>query len=83
MKLKAIFSRHRICARCGERIKQTHRWHQRHIQLLFWTLTVPEHRSCHQPHMNPSNPYAVKRIKGEVPISFPVDGTSTDGVISG
>jgi hypothetical protein len=80
MKLKAIFSRKRICARCGERIKQTHRWKQRHIRLLFWVLTVPEHRSCHHPHMNPTNPYAVKRLKGERP--FPVDTPDGDRVTS-
>ena len=66
MKLKAIFSRHRICSRCGEQIKQTHRWRQRHIRLLFWTLTLAEHRSC----WNPNNPYAEKRLKGEVPLPF-------------
>jgi hypothetical protein len=79
MKLKALFSRKRICARCGEHIKQTHRWHQKHIRLLFWTLTLPEHRNC----WNPSTPYAVKRLDGEVPLPFPVDGGSRDGVISG
>ncbi len=59
MKLRALFSRHRICWRCGERIKMTHRWHQRHFRLLLWTLTVPEHRSCQHPHLNPNNPYHV------------------------
>jgi len=46
MKLKAIFSRRRICARCGEPIASTHRWRQIRIPVLFWTLTLFEHRNC-------------------------------------
>ena len=78
MKLKALFSRRRICFRCGEQIKQTHRWHQRHIRLLFWTLTLPEHRNCLHPRKSTPSP------PNEIPLKIiRLDPANRDGVISG
>jgi hypothetical protein len=62
MKLKAIFSRKRICARCGEQIKQTHRWHQRHHRFLWFRWTTFEHLSCQHPHLSV---YGIVQIRFE------------------
>ena len=70
MKLKSLFSRQRICGRCGKPIAKVHRWHLRRLRILFWTLAWPEHRDCYQPHLNPHNRYSLKRLKNEVPLPF-------------
>ena len=61
----------RTCSRCKEPIAKTHRWHYVNRKLLWWTVTKIEHRDCKHPEMNPHNPYAVRRLKGEVPLPFP------------
>ena len=66
MKIKALFSRHRICGRCGKPIKQVHRWKYVRVRLLFWVIEWPQHRNCVQPHLS-----TVPHRKGDVPLPFP------------
>ena len=62
-----FFGPHRVCFRCGERIKQRHRWHYVRRNFLFWVLEHTEHRNCANPHLT-NVPH---RLKGEVPLPFP------------
>lgn len=61
---------HRTCSKCHLPIQKTHRWRTVYHRFLFWTWQTTEHRNCQNPEINPNNPYAVKRLKGEVPLPF-------------
>lgn len=43
--------KHRICKKCGGRIKKVHRWHVVHHRFLFLRWETVEHRDCARPEM--------------------------------
>ncbi len=46
--------KHRICKKCGGRIKKVHRWHVVHHRFLFLRWETVEHRDCARPEMDPT-----------------------------
>jgi hypothetical protein len=56
----------RTCTRCDKPILRGHRWRSVWHKFLWWNWATSEHRDCSKPNAAP----AVKRLKGEVPLSF-------------